>query len=147
MSEDMAFQRSLLDYLSSLIDGMKTLNHHVSGHIEAIGRFDVEFTKISRQNNQLATNVLNVSSEMAQFRMETSQKFDSLFNRLEAMLLRLDEIENAVDGNSRQIKELSTDVRSQYNDILTALQHGVQNSVAIRELADRIEAIERRLGM
>lgn len=140
MSEDSEFQKRLISQLSSVIDGMKTLNDRISGNLDAVGRFEAEFAKLSRQNNQLRSDVLDVKSELTQFRAEASQ-------RLQALLHRMDEIENFVDGNSNHIRELRIEIRSQYNDILTAIQDGLQNSIASRELSDRVDELERRAGI
>ncbi|WP_154722851.1 hypothetical protein [Ciceribacter sp. T2.26MG-112.2] len=140
MSEHSEFQKRLISQLSSVIDGMKTLNDRISGNLDAVGRFEAEFAKLSRQNNQLRSDVLDVKSELTQFRAEASQ-------RLQALLHRMDEIENFVDGNSNHIRELRIEIRSQYNDILTAIQDGLQNSIASRELSDRVDELERRAGI
>ncbi|NKN36570.1 hypothetical protein HFC70_09390 [Agrobacterium sp. a22-2] len=140
MSEDAEFQKRLMTQLSFVIDGMKTLNERISGNLESMGRFEAEFTKLSRQNNQLRSDLLDVKTELGQFRAEANQ-------RLQAVLHRIDEIENAVDGNSHHIRELRIEARSQYNDILTAIQSGLQNSISSRELSERVDELERRVGM
>ena len=140
MNDDSDFQKRLMIQLSSVIDGMKTLNDRISGNLENINRFEAEFTKLSRQNNQLRSDILDVKSELGQFRAEANQ-------RLHALLQRMDEVENVVDGNSNHVRELRIEARSQYNDILTAIQDSLQNSIATRELADRVEHLEQRAGM
>lgn len=140
MSEDLDFQKRLMAQLSLVIDGMKTLNERVAGNLESVGRFEAEFIKLSRQNIQLRSDLLDVKSELGQFRAEANQ-------RLQAVLHRIDEIENVVDGNSHHVRELRIEARSQYNDILTAIQNGLQNSISSRELSERVEELERRAGM
>lgn len=140
MSEDAEFQKRLLNQLSSVLDGMKTLNERISGNMESMARYDVEFAKLTRQNNQLRSDILDVKSELTHFRTETGQ-------RLQALSRRIDEIENFVDGNYKNIHEMRIELRGQYNDILTAIQDGLQNSITSRELADRIDELERRAGM
>jgi chromosome segregation ATPase len=146
MPDDSDFPIRLMHQLSSLIDGMKTLNERVAETMGATDRFDAEFTKLSRYSNQLRSDVLDVKSEVQQHRSETSQFRSDINQRLQAILHRMDELENAVDANSNQIRELRSDARSQYNEILTALQTGLQNNVSLRELVDRVEDLERRLG-
>ncbi|PZM07951.1 hypothetical protein [Rhizobium tubonense] len=114
MSEDSEVQKRLINQLSSVIDAMKALNERISGNLETLGRFEAEFTKLSRQNNQLRNDILDVKSEVDQFRSEANQ-------RLQALLHRMDEIENVVDGNSNRIRELRVEGRGQYNDSLTAI--------------------------
>lgn len=140
MSEDLEFQKRLINQISSAIEGMKNLNERITANVEALGRFDVEFTKLSRQNNQLRSDVLDVKSELGHFRVEASQRLNAIFSRL-------DEVENVVDSNSKYIRDLASENRSHYNDILTALQDGLHNNISIRELTERIEELERRSGM
>ncbi|MCM2477028.1 hypothetical protein HGO38_26615 [Rhizobium sp. CG5] len=140
MSEDAEFQKRLMTQLSLVIDGMKTLNERVAGNLESVGRFEAEFLKLSRQNIQLRSDLLDVKSELGQFRAEANQ-------RLQAVLHRIDEIETVVDGNSNHIRDLRIEARSQYNDILTAIQSGLQNSILSRDLSERVDALERRAGL
>lgn len=140
MPDDPEFQKRLINQLSSVIDGMKVLNDRISGNWETMGRFEAEFTKLSRQNNQLRTDILDIKSELGQFRTEASQ-------RLQALLHRMEEIENVVDGNSSNIRELRIEARSHYNDILTAIQDGLKNSISFRELSERVDELERRSAL
>jgi predicted nucleic acid-binding Zn-ribbon protein len=154
MSEDFEFQKRLIHQFSAVLDGMKTLNSNISANIDAIGRFESEFTKLSRQNTQVRGDVLEVRSDFAQFRTDVTHRFDalehrleSLAQRLEALHHRMEDIENTLDANSEHIRETRIELRSQYNDILTALQGGLQNTTALRDLTERVEALERRAGM
>ncbi|MCV3765678.1 hypothetical protein [Rhizobium sp. TRM95796] len=168
MSEDFEFQKRLIHQFSAVLDGMKTLNGNISENIGAIGRFESEFTKLSRQNTQVRGDVLEMRSEhtlfrsdFAQFRTDVTHRFDALAHRLEAIERRLEalaqrlealhhrmeDIENTLDANSEHIREMRIELRSQYNDILTALQGGLQNTTALSDLTERVEALERRAGM
>jgi chromosome segregation ATPase len=154
MSEDFEFQKRLIHQFSAVLDGMKTLNSNISENISAIGRFESEFTKLSRQNTQVRGDVLEMKSEhtlfrsdFAQFRTDITHRFEALVHRLEVLLHRMEEIENTIDGNSEHIREMRIELRSQYNDILTALQGGLQNTIALSDLTERVEALERRAGM
>ncbi|WP_137156332.1 hypothetical protein [Rhizobium sp. FKL33] len=60
MSEDFEFQKRLIHQFSVILDGMKTLNSNISENISAIGRFELEFTKLSRQNTQVRGDVLEM---------------------------------------------------------------------------------------
>lgn len=136
MSEESEFQKQLLNQLSSIIGGMKMLNDRISSNVETVGRFDAEFTKLSRQNNQLRSDILEMKGVQEQTNL-----------RLQSLLHRIDEIENVIDGNSNQIRDLRSEVRGHYNDILTAIQDGIKNSISFRELEERVEELERRSGM
>lgn len=161
MSEDFEFQKRLIHQFSAVLDGMKTLNSNISENISAIGRFESEFTKLSRQNTQMRGDVLDMKSEFSLFRTDVTHRFDALAHRLEALEPRLEalaqrlealhhrmeEIDNTIDGNSAHIREMRIELRSQYNDILTTLQGGLQNTIALSDLTERVEALERRAGM
>lgn len=153
MSEDMDFERRLFGYLSSVMDGMKSLNATIASNIQAMGRYDVEFTKISRYHHQLTTDMIDLKSEagqsrlaISQLRLEMGNRFSELNQRLDAVFHRLDDIENTVGDNSSQIKELQIEARSHYNDILNAIQDSSNNRISIRSIFERLENIERRLG-
>jgi polyhydroxyalkanoate synthesis regulator phasin len=151
MAEDREFQNSLVNHLSSLIDGMKMLNQSVANNLQTTHRFDAEFIKLSRQNMQLRDQMIefhsqtrgdihDIRSEMAKFRAEVNSRLDALF-------LRVGELENAVEGCVTQLRELAIEARSQYNEILNALQGNLQNRSAIEDLNERLEALERRFGV
>ncbi|MFN3832647.1 MAG: hypothetical protein ACK4SQ_10490 [Allorhizobium sp.] len=114
MSEDAEFQKRLLNQLSSVLDGMKTLNERISGNMDSMARYDAEFANLTRQNSQLRSDILGVKSELTHFRTETVQ-------RLQALSRRIDEIENFVDDNYKNIHEMRTELRGQYKDIMTAI--------------------------
>ena len=151
MAEDREFQNSLVNHLSSLIDGMKMLNQSVANNLQTTHRFDAEFTKLSRQNMQLRDQMIefhsqtrgdfhDIRSEMAKFRTEVNTRLDALFHRV-------GELENTVEGCVTQLRELAIEARSQYNEILNALQGNLQNRSAIEDLNERLEALERRFGL
>lgn len=139
MTDDTEFQKRLVNQLSLVIDGMKSLNERISGNLDTVGRFETEFVKITRQNNQIRSDILDIKSDLGQFRSETNQRLQALFHRV-------DEIETIVDGNAKGIKELQIENRSHYNDILTALQDGLHNSISVREISERVDELERRPG-
>jgi archaellum component FlaC len=160
MSTDAEFQRGLYNHMSSLIDSMQGLNRRLMETITLTDRFDVEFAKISRHNNQFRQDMIDLKSEVAQLRGEVAQvrgevaqvradldQFrDETRTRLDSLFHRIDDLETAVSDNSRQIKTLTLDVTSHSNEILNAVQGGLQNKISLEELVERIEALERRVG-
>ena len=158
MAEDREFQNSLVNHLSSLIDGMKMLNQSVANNLQTTHRFDAEFIKLSRQNMQLRDQMIefhsqtrgdfhDIRSEMATFRSEMAKFRTEVNTRLDALFLRVGELENIVEGCVAQLRELAIEARSQYNEILNALQGNLQNRSAIDDLNERLEALERRFGL
>ncbi|WP_165214963.1 hypothetical protein [Affinirhizobium pseudoryzae] len=153
MSSDAEFQRGLYNQMSSLIDAMQGVNRRLMETMTMTDRFDVEFAKISRHNNQFRLDMIDLKSELAQVRGEVAQlraefeQFrDETRTRMDSLFHRIDELETAVSDNSRQIKALSLDVASHSNEILNAVQGGLQNKISLEDLVERIEALERRVG-
>ncbi|MGE6741029.1 hypothetical protein ACQKGC_12205 [Allorhizobium pseudoryzae] len=160
MSSDAEFQRGLYNQMSSLIDAMQGVNRRLMETMTMTDRFDVEFAKISRHNNQFRLDMIELKSELAQLRGEVGQlrgevaqlraefeQFrDETRTRMDSLFHRIDELETAVSDNSRQIKALSLDVASHSNEILNAVQGGLQNKISLEDLVERIEALERRVG-
>nr|MDH4414991.1 hypothetical protein [Rhizobium sp.] len=112
----------------------------VANNLQTTHRFDAEFIKLSRQNIQLRDEMIEFRSEMSAFRKEVN-------SRLEALFHRVGELENVVEGCVIQLREFAIEARSQYNDILNALQGNLQNRSAIDDLNERLEALERRFGV
>ncbi len=158
MAEDREFQSMLIGNLSSLIDGMKVLNQSVANNLQTTHRFDAEFIKLSRQNMQLRDQMIefhsqtrgdihDIRSEMATFRSEMAKFRTEVNSRLDALFHRVGELENIVEGCVKQLRELAIEARSQYNEILNALQGNLQNRSTIEDLNERLEALERRFGV
>jgi chromosome segregation ATPase len=153
MSSDAEFQRVLYNQMSSLIDAMQGVNRRLMETMTMTDRFDVEFAKISRHNNQFRLDMIDLKSELAQVRGEVGQlraEFEQFREesrtRMASLFHRIDELETAVSDNSRQIKALTLDVASHSNEILNAVQGGWQNKISLEDLVERIEALERRVG-
>lgn len=160
MSSDAEFQRVLYNQMSSLIDAMQGVNRRLMETMTMTDRFDVEFAKISRHNNQFRLDMIDLKSELAQVRGEVGQlraevaqlraEFEQFREesrtRMDSLFHRIDELETAVSDNSRQIKALTLDVASHSNEILNAVQGGWQNKISLEDLVERIEALERRVG-
>ncbi|SMC96437.1 hypothetical protein SAMN05880593_11260 [Rhizobium sp. RU36D] len=153
MSEELEFTKRLYGQFSSLIETIKVMNTGIGRHIEAVGRFETEIVKLNRHAHQhrqdlgdVRSGVEQVRGEMGQVRGDISQMHTKISHQLDGILLRLDELENAVNSNGLDIKTLQTEAVSQYNDVLNAIQGSTHNNILLRELTERIEAIERRLG-
>jgi chromosome segregation ATPase len=132
--------------MSSIIDGMQVLNAQIGRNIETSARFESELFKINRQYNTLTEMMLD-------FRASVDRRFDavdgrltSLEGRLDAISLRLDEIEASCHENAVLIKELRIESNRQHNEVLNALQIGLQNKTELEELTERVAELERRLS-
>lgn len=147
MNDDTDFQRQMLMKMASMIEGTKALTDRVGVMTDKIGRYDAEFEKLSRQNHTLRQDILTVRSEALQQRSDITTRLDAQGGRFDALGSRLEEIENTVDGNSRALRELIIEGVSQYNSILTALQDGIKSQISIRELLEKVNELERRIGI
>ncbi|MGF9564076.1 hypothetical protein [Neorhizobium sp. JUb45] len=139
MSEEAEFPKHLIGYMSAIIDGMKTLNVQVGRSIDTTARFDAEFFKINRQYNTLTEMVMK-------FQAETRQGLSALETRLDAVLRRLDEVESVGHENANIIKELRIEGNRHHNEVLNAIQSGLQNKTALEELEERVAELERRMA-
>lgn len=160
MSEEAEFPKHLIGYMSSIIDGMQVLNAQIGRNIETSARFESELFKINRQYNTLTEMVFGMQAEMRQGFQAVDRRFDvidqrldafdgrlnALEGRLDAISLRLDEIEASCHENAVLIKELRIESNRQHNEVLNALQIGLQNKTALEELTERVAELERRLS-
>lgn len=146
MSEEAEFPKQLIGYMSSIIDGMQTLNTQVGRSIEATSRFEAELFKINRQYNTLTELVMDFRASVNKRFDAMEQRLTSLEGRLDAISLRLDEIEASCHENAVLIKELRIESNRQHNEVLNALQIGLQNKTALEELTERVAELERRLS-
>lgn len=160
MSEEAEFPKHLIGYMSSIIDGMQVLNAQIGRNIETSARFESELFKINRQYNTLTEMVFGMQAEMRQGFQAVDRRFDvidqrldafdgrlnALEGRLDAISLRLDEIEASCHENAVLIKELRIESNRQHNEVLNALQIGLQNKIALEELTERVAELERRLS-
>ena len=160
MSEEAEFPKDLIGYMSSIIDGMQVLNAQIGRSIETSARFETELFKINRQYNTLTEMVFGIQTEMRQGFLAVDRRFDAveqrldavdarldaLEARLDAISLRLDEIEATGHENAVLIRELRIEGNRQHNEVLNALQIGLQNKTALEELTERVAELERRLS-
>jgi DNA repair exonuclease SbcCD ATPase subunit len=160
MSEEAEFPKHLVGYMSSIIDGMQVLNAQIGRNIETSARFETELFKINRQYNTLTEMVFGIQAEMRQGFLAVDRRFDAidqrlddfdgrlnaLEGRLDAISLRLEEIEATGHENAVLIKELRIENNRQHNEVLNALQIGLQNKTALEELTERVAELERRLS-
>lgn len=167
MSEEAEFPKHLVGYMSSIIDGMQVLNAQIGRNIETSGRFQTELFKISRQYNTLTEMVFGIQAEMRQGFLAVDRRFEAIERRfdaidqrfdnsdqrfgaieirLDAILRRLDEVESISHENADIIKELRIEGNRQHNEVLNAIQSGLQNKTALEELTERVAELERRLS-
>ncbi|MEB2843380.1 hypothetical protein GAO09_15240 [Rhizobiales bacterium RZME27] len=153
--------------MSSIIDGMQVLNAQIGRNIETSVRFEAELFKINRQYNTLTDMVFGMQGEMRQGFLAVDRQFEAIERRfdavdqrfdnsderfaalqirLDAILRRLDEVESISHESADIIKELRIDSNRQHNEVLNALQIGLQNKTALEELTERVAELERRLS-
>jgi chromosome segregation ATPase len=144
--------RQTMNQISALMDLMRPMINHVGHFTEALGRHDAEFNKIGRHFHDLRQNIIDVKSEIRLTKNElealksefTSFKAD-ISTRLDAIFIRLDEIESTGLRNETAIRNLASEMVLQHNTILNALQDSHNNKLALEQLDERLSELEREV--
>ena len=166
MQDNSDIQRQVFTRIADFMEGFKALNTMLMHNIDSVGRFEGEFRKITRQNNQVLQSHIELRSEISalrsdfghlqvefgglrsdmgqlrsefgelrsdanDFRTETSK-------RLDAILRRLNDLENGQDKLANELRDIHIELRSQYNQILTASQDGLFSRLNLSELEERV---------
>ena len=83
---------------------------------------------------------------MGQLRSEVTQFRSDMVARLDAITLRLDEIESTGENNAMALRTIGSDLVLQHNVILNAVQESNINTLALKALEERVASLERRLS-
>ena len=148
-----------------MVDAVLMLSGNVGALTEKVGRQEAGFEKLSRQYHQLRQDIIkldakvesarrDLGAEVSELRAEFVKfqsllyaRFAELLSRLDAIVVRLDEVESTIDLHAKELRAATIELLSQFNAILTATQDSARNQITLRELTERIERLERRLGM
>lgn len=95
-------------------------------------RIDTEMAKLTRQS-------LKLHSELASFRSDITI-------RIEAVGTRIEELEHLSNQNAAEIKGARSEIVTQQNEILNAVQTGLGNLADANHIRDRLDELERRVG-
>lgn len=146
MSGEPESQKYFLNQLSVLIDGMKGLNTQIARQVEAMGRYDVEFTKLGRSDIQLRSDLGELKVAIGRLTSDVSQFRLSNELQLQGMLTRLDTLEGRTHDVADHVQELRSDGLRQYNEVINSVQDSYQNRMSLSDLEARIAELERVIG-
>lgn len=138
---DMADEmKGVLQALSSLIEMQKRFINTWESSAARFDRIDTETVKVNRQ-------LLTLHEDQTAFRSDMTARADSLAKRMDAMAKRMIEFENLLDRNADETRSARTEIVGLENEILNAVQAGLSNVADANELRDRLEELERRVGL
>lgn len=103
--------------------------------------------RIDAVNDQALRNHSDVLHRLDTVQEAALRSQNAVMTRLDAIAARLEEVERLEDERAREIKEIHVDLVSQYNDILSAIQMASNSVADTRDFRERLEQLERRLGM
>ena len=160
MAEGMDSERRHLNQIVALLDVIRPMINQVGRVTDVVGRFEAEFEKIGRNFHSLRQDMIELRSgfgetrsEMGQFRSDLGQirsdltQFRSdMVARLDAISLRLDEIENTGEANATSLRMIASDLVLQHNAILNAVQESSINTMSLKDLEEQVADLKRRLS-
>ncbi|TNM65897.1 hypothetical protein [Aliirhizobium smilacinae] len=137
--------RQTMNQISALMDLMRPMINHVGHFTEALGRHDVEFNKIGRHFHDLRQDMITLRTGQMQIKSELAEFKADITIRLDAIFIRLDEIESTGVRNETAIRNLASEMVLQHNTILNALQDSHNNKLALEQLEERLSELEREV--
>ncbi len=137
--------RQTMNQISALMDLMRPMINQVGRMTDNIGRYDAEFNKIGRHFHDLRQEMISLRTGQMEIRSELSEFKSDLTARLDAIFIRLDDIENTGLRNETAIRNLASEMVLQHNTILNALQDSHNNKLALDELSERVGELERQV--
>lgn len=136
-----------MNQISALMDLMRPMINHVGHFTEALGRHDAEFNKIGRHFHDLRQDMITLRTGQMQIKSELAEFKADISTRLDAIFLRLDEIESTGLRNETAIRNLASEMVLQHNTILNALQDSHNNKLALEQLDERLSELEREVRL
>lgn len=137
--------RQTMNQISALMDLMRPMINQVGRLTDSVGRYDAEFTKIGRHFHDLRQDMITLQTAQARTDAKLDQLTQSMTTRLDAIFIRLDEIENTGLRNEKAIRDLASEMVLQHNTILNALQDSHNNKLALEQFDERLSELERQV--
>ena len=124
------------------IDRMATRMYELTGEAERSNRNQTQIrADLAGTRGEIAT----VRNEVSAARNEINGMRQEFTNRFEAVGARFEEIERGLDRLTREVQEARSEIVAQNMETLNAVQAGLDVKVQLGELAERVEALERRM--
>lgn len=137
MAEEM---KGILQALGALIEMQKRLVNTLESSNARFDRVDTEILKVNRQLGQLHEGQAAFRSDMTAFRSDITARVDS-------MARRIGEAEDLLDRNADETRSARAEIVALENEILNAVQAGLGNMADANDLKERLDALERRMGL
>lgn len=137
MAEEM---KGILQALGALIEMQKRLVNTLESSNARFDRVDTEILKVNRQLGQLHEGQAAFRSDMTAFRSDITARVDS-------MARRIGEAEDLLDRNADETRSARAEIVALENEILNAVQAGLGNMTDANDLKERLDALERRMGL
>jgi chromosome segregation ATPase len=115
----------------------------------------VETVRVARSLTQLQAGQSEIKHDVNTFRVDVTARFDALLNwidarfeaigeRFKAVGARFEDIERTLDRIATELHDARTEIVSQNNQTLNAIQSALQVKTQLDDLVERIEQLERK---
>lgn len=130
------------DFFRRLVE--QTFDMHrriVDTNLKLAAKLDRIIADQERMQRSITALATNVSTEMH----DLNSRMDRADKRFDGIGARFDDIEASIDRVVDSVKSLETEVTGELNDLLNARQAALQGEIAVGEVMERVEELERRL--
>jgi archaellum component FlaC len=135
-----AFLEALLGTQKRLVETTGRMTNRVDVLTTEVEKSNRQYVVISSDVASLKNDLASLKNDLGSFRAESGARADGL-SRL------LDEIEQVAERIGQDVKATRIELVGQQNDILNALQSGLIARLDVEDLRERIDELERHLGM
>lgn len=162
-------EQTFVSMFDTLIDGQRKVMTLLGQLGTRVSENSAEMVKFSRNQIQMRSDIGELRADVAYLRSEMDRRFDAVNEsmnrrfdaagdsvdrrfvamevRLDALLARMQEIEQSLDSVSTEIRDLKIELITQYNKVLNAIQSGERSLLDIEEIHARLDELERRAGL
>ncbi len=121
--------------IEAVIEGQKRSTAQLATLNSRNDPIDAAYDRLSRQINRLQEGQANLGAEVQKVHI-----------RIDAVLNRIDELETRMDRLSADLHAARSELVSQYNEILNAVQLGLNARSDLDDLTHRVTRLEERIG-
>lgn len=132
--------------IEAVIEGQKRSSMQLAALNARNDLIDAAYDRLSRQINRLQEGQEALAIELRGEIGRLNNRIDALHNRIDAVLNRIDELENRMDRFSADLLATRSELVSQYNEILNALQAGLNTRRDLDDLTERVARLEQQVG-
>jgi len=162
-------EQTFVSMFDTLIDGQRKVMTLLGQMATRVSENSAEMVKFSRNQIQMRSDIGELRADVTHLRSEMDRRFDAMNEsmnrrfeaaagsadrrfagldvRLDALLARMQEIEQSLGSVVAEIRELKIELITQYNQVLNAIQSGERSLLDIEEIHARLDELERRAGL